>query len=90
MKIYVKKPDMITAQRVDFTSWDAIRALDEFMTNEEYIIKHEPGGKFPVLIHNGSTYEQGDYIIRDSYEFKYKSPGKMFEKTWEEMNETPN
>jgi hypothetical protein len=90
MKIYVRKPDMITAQKVDFTSWDAICALYEFMGGEEYIIKHEPADKFPVLIYNGITYEQGDYIIRDSYGFKYKSPSKIFKKTWEEVNETTN
>lgn len=90
MKLYVRKPEMVAAQKVDFTSWDAICELYELMSTEDYIIKHEPGDKFPVLIYNGSTYEQDDYIISDSYGFKYKSPSKIFEKTWEEVNETTN
>lgn len=72
MKLCIKKSENTVAQKVDFTSWRTLCALDEFMSNETYSIVHEPGDKYPVLIYQGTTYKQGDYIVKDSSGRKYK------------------
>lgn len=79
MKVYMKKPEKIVAQQIDFTSWQTLCALDDFMSNEAYSIVHEPGDRYPVLIYQGSRYEQGDYIVKDSSGRKYKMSKNKFE-----------
>lgn len=84
MTLYVKKPEMIVAQLIDFESYDALKALYDFLSGETYTIVHTPGDRFPNIIINNASYSQGDYICRNPKTGAYYGrDGRIFEEEWE-------